>query len=77
MSRFSIPAGGEPPAILLCTLGLTWAVVPEILGFVAPERFDLYRDHPQRDRLRRETALFPDRAPSGWSPPTPCKRPIH
>lgn len=59
MSRFSIPAGGEPPAILLCTLGLTWAVVPEILGFVAPERFDLYRDHPQRDRLRRETAAFP------------------
>ena len=59
MSRFSIPAGGEPPAILLCTLGLTWAVVPEILGFVAPERFDLYRDHPQRDRLRRETAVFP------------------
>ena len=59
MSRSSVPAGAEPPAILLCTLGMTWAVVPEIFGFVAPDRLDLYRDHPQHDALRRETAAFP------------------
>jgi adenosine deaminase len=59
MSRFSTPTGAEPPAVLLCTLGLTWAVVPEILGFVAPERFDFYREHPQCDQFRQETEAFP------------------
>ena len=46
MSHSSVLAGAEPLAILLCTLGMTWAVVPEIFGFVAPEQFDFYRDHP-------------------------------
>lgn len=46
--------------ILLCTLGASWAVVPEVLGFVAPGRLPLYRHHPQRqalDALRQAHAL--------------------
>ncbi|MBL8253875.1 MAG: CRISPR-associated ring nuclease [Candidatus Competibacter sp.] len=57
--RPKFPAGtpvrdpaASSPALLLCTLGVSWAVVPEIFGFLAPERFDLYRDHPQRETLR-------------------------
>jgi adenosine deaminase len=37
--------------ILLCTLGASWAVVPEVLGFVAPRRLPLYRDHPRAREL--------------------------
>ncbi len=59
MSHWSTPIHSEPPSILLCTLGTTWAVVPEILGFVAPERLDLYRYHPQRDHLRQAVAELP------------------
>lgn len=33
--------------ILLCTLGASWAVVPEVLGFVSPRRLPLFREHPQ------------------------------
>ncbi|MCC7083010.1 MAG: hypothetical protein IT530_20275 [Burkholderiales bacterium] len=46
--------------ILLCTLGASWPVIPEIFGFVAPNRLDLYVRHPRRtqlDQLRREYAL--------------------
>lgn len=45
--------------ILLCTLGTTWAVIPEILGFIAPDQFDLYQNHPQREVLREQVAAFP------------------
>jgi len=37
--------------ILLCTLGASWPVIPEIFGFVAPERLDLYARHPNRAQL--------------------------
>ena len=46
--------------ILLCTLGGSWAVIPEVYGFLAPNRLSLYRNHPDRDelaRLRTELAL--------------------
>lgn len=46
--------------LLACTLGASWAVIPEVLGFVAPGLLDLYAQHPQRsqlDRLRAEHAL--------------------
>lgn len=46
--------------ILLCTLGASWAVIPEIFGFVAPEVLDLYAHHPQRstlDQLRQASTL--------------------
>ncbi|MDO4723847.1 MAG: hypothetical protein Q4A97_03685 [Comamonadaceae bacterium] len=31
------------PCILLCTLGASWAVIPEIYGWLAPEVLDLVR----------------------------------
>lgn len=37
--------------ILLCTLGASWAVVPEIYGFVSPDKLPLYRNHPNKDAL--------------------------
>ncbi len=37
--------------ILLCTLGATWAVVPEVFGFVAPKLLDLYGNSPEAGRL--------------------------
>lgn len=48
--------------LLLCTLGASWAVIPEALAFLAPEVVDLYRDHawrPQLERTRAEFALRP------------------
>lgn len=53
-------AGAGSRHILLCTLGASWAVIPEILGWVAPDIVDLYAHHPQRaalDRLRRQHQL--------------------
>jgi adenosine deaminase len=46
--------------ILLCTLGASWAVVPEILGWIGPKLLDLYAHHPQRpllDSLREQYTL--------------------
>jgi len=46
--------------ILLCTLGASWAVIPEILGWLAPNVLDLYARHPQRpalDALRKQHGL--------------------
>ncbi len=38
--------------ILLCTLGATWAVIPEVFGFVAPGHLDLYRDASDAQSLQ-------------------------
>lgn len=46
--------------ILLCTLGASWAVIPEIFGWLAPNTLDLYAHHPQRpqlDALRQQHKL--------------------
>lgn len=46
--------------ILLCALGASWAVIPEILGWLAPTLLDLYAHHPQRaalDTLRAQHRL--------------------
>ncbi len=46
--------------ILLCTLGASWAVVPEVYGFVNHRQLPLYRNHAnaeQLDALRREYQL--------------------
>ncbi|WP_210760653.1 CRISPR-associated ring nuclease [Azohydromonas sediminis] len=40
--------------VLVCTLGASWAVVPEVLGFVHPMLLPLYRDHPHADQLAQE-----------------------
>lgn len=64
-----IGQGSEYPAgdgvsgknILLCTLGASWAVIPEILGWLAPGTLDLYAHHPQRlqlDALRTQHGLL-------------------
>lgn len=41
----------KPTNILLCTLGASWAVIPEIFGWLAPRLLDLYAHHPQRAAL--------------------------
>jgi len=41
----------QAPNILLCTLGASWAVIPEVLGWLAPGVVDLYAHHPQRSAL--------------------------
>ncbi|MDT8380465.1 MAG: CRISPR-associated ring nuclease [Desulfotignum sp.] len=46
--------------ILLATLGTTWAVVPELIGFTNPGDFDLYQCHPEKteiDATRREFSV--------------------
>lgn len=46
--------------ILLCTLGASWAVIPEAYGFLAPQQLPLYRHHPQQptlDKLRSDYQL--------------------
>lgn len=48
--------------ILLCTLGASWSVVPEIIGFLDPARLPLLSRHPdgrRLDRLRSEYGLEP------------------
>lgn len=37
--------------ILVCSLGASWAVIPEILGWLAPQLLDLYAHHPNRAAL--------------------------
>jgi len=46
--------------ILLCTLGQSWAVIPEVHALLDPEACPLYRNHPQWeaiDELHREHRL--------------------
>ncbi len=43
----------RPRSVLICTLGATWAVIPEVYGWLAPDHLDLYRWHPDRDTLDR------------------------
>ena len=48
--------------ILLCTLGASWAVIPEIFGWLAPDVLDLYAHHPKRaalNTLRAQHRLSP------------------
>lgn len=48
------------PALLLVTLGASWAVVPEIYGWLAPARLPLFERHPDRaalDAQRRSHGL--------------------
>ena len=39
--------------ILLCTLGGSWAVIPEVYGFLAPEILPLYAHHPQQGVIKQ------------------------
>ena len=40
--------------LLICTLGASWAVIPEVYGFLAPDRLPLYRHHPDAETLTRQ-----------------------
>ncbi|MGI9211915.1 MAG: CRISPR-associated ring nuclease [Methylococcaceae bacterium] len=47
-------------SILLCTLGVSWAVIPEAYALLDPDDLPLYQHHPQADsleRLRQEYSL--------------------
>lgn len=39
--------------ILITTFGLSWTVVPELIGFTNPDQFNLYKYHPQAGKIRR------------------------
>lgn len=48
--------------ILILTLGASWPVVPEILGFTNPDLYPFYREHSQKariDTLRRQYMIEP------------------
>ena len=50
-----MPQTSCPKNILLCTLGASWAVIPEAYAFLAPQKLPLYQQHPQQaafDKLR-------------------------
>ncbi len=52
----------NPVNILVTTLGQSWPIIPELLGFTNPACVDLYRDHPQREdieKCRRDYAIRP------------------
>ncbi|MDD5462175.1 MAG: CRISPR-associated ring nuclease [Methylococcales bacterium] len=51
------------PNILLCTLGASWAVIPEAYAFLAPERLPLYQHHPQLGKLKALNADYQLQAP--------------
>jgi len=40
--------------ILLCTLGASWAVVPEICAFIDPVRFPLFQNHPALADMKKQ-----------------------
>lgn len=52
------------PALLLVTLGASWAVVPEIYGWLAPERLPLFQQHPDRHTLDAQRRIHDLSAPS-------------
>ncbi len=51
------------PNILICSLGTSWAVIPEVYGFLAPERLPLYRNHPQRLHIEQRRVQYQLQAP--------------
>ncbi len=46
--------GEGEKSVLLCTLGASWGVVPEVVGVVAPGVIDLFRSHARRTRFVQE-----------------------
>ena len=39
--------------ILLTTLGTSWAIVPELIGFTNPGVYNLYKNHPEADKIQK------------------------
>jgi len=44
--------------ILITTLGIKWALVPELLGFTNPQLIDVYRNHPRRSEIEQQKARY-------------------
>jgi adenosine deaminase len=44
--------------ILVTTMGLSWQILPQILGLTNPNVLDLYRFHPSNDRIARVREEF-------------------
>jgi adenosine deaminase len=67
-----------PSTLLLCTLGMTWSVIPEVFAFLAPAQLPLYEHHPEwpsLQALREEHRL---RAPEEiWVMTTATTRDLH
>lgn len=62
-------------SVLLCTLGASWAVIPEVLGFLAPNLLDLYQHHPDQPALADKRQVHDLRAPDElWIVTTPSTR---
>lgn len=51
-------------AILVCTLGASWAVIPEVVGWLSPEIVDLYASGSRSDELAATRARFRLRPPN-------------
>ncbi|MBM4001274.1 MAG: adenosine deaminase [Planctomycetes bacterium] len=50
----------EPRNVLLCTLGMSWPVIPEVYAFLAPDSLPLYQNHPEFEKIdaaRRDRGL--------------------
>ncbi|MCL4745049.1 MAG: hypothetical protein KJZ83_06500 [Burkholderiaceae bacterium] len=54
----------DPVSVLVCTLGTSWAVVPEVYGWLAPGVIDLFRAHPRKRELDRARSAARLDAPS-------------
>lgn len=59
----AVQPGAASSTILLCSLGASWAVIPEVLGWLAPATLDLYAHHPGRGGLDATRATHGLRAP--------------
>ncbi|MGK5091136.1 CRISPR-associated ring nuclease [Deltaproteobacteria bacterium TL4] len=44
--------------ILVTTLGGTWSIIPELIGFTNPELLDLYYFHPQKQQLNSQRSKY-------------------
>lgn len=50
--------------LLVASLGASWAVVPEVLGWLAPALLDLYAKHPEAAQLAAERHTYGLQAPN-------------
>ena len=44
--------------LLLTTLGMSWAIVPELLGFTNPEQLDLYAHHQEAEKIASDRKSY-------------------
>ena len=44
--------------LLLTTLGMSWAIVPELLGFTNPQQLDLYAHHQDAEKIASDRELY-------------------